>query len=78
MTTRNELRRGGGGRPDKGERLTFTVRVPIDVAADVAEQADLRGMTRQDYVEAILRQSTGRSVRLPPIPAQGALLTEVS
>lgn len=47
------------GRPSKGDRHKFGVRVPLDLADAVAKRASELGMSINDYIGNLVSQDTG-------------------
>ena len=57
--------RGSGGRKSRGPRKTFIVRVPVDLAQTIEDEADSRGMYLSDYIGTLLAKDHGRAATLP-------------
>lgn len=53
------------GRPSKGDRHAFHVRIQRRAADLVIAEAEARGMSRGDYIEALVVRSLGFDVVLP-------------
>lgn len=54
MTVDSRRRRGVGGRRSKGERHTFTVRLPSELAVVVMDRASQEGMTYNDWIARVV------------------------
>lgn len=61
------MKRGRGGRPDKGPRDALMVRPPQALGDLVREQADMAGMTINDYVVTVLADAVGRPELAPDV-----------
>lgn len=55
-----------GGRRSKGDRHSFTCRMPRELADFVMEQADETGMTYSDWIAAQLAAKHGLDISLAP------------
>lgn len=51
------IKRGAGGRPNKGERDLIASRLPTELGDAVRMAADEHGMTISDYVAKILAEA---------------------
>ncbi|MCW4353432.1 hypothetical protein ONR57_09000 [Hoyosella sp. YIM 151337] len=47
------------GRPSKGHRVQYKVRLPLMLKEAAAEAARAHGMTETDYVAALIAANTG-------------------
>lgn len=64
-------RKGGPGRPSKGDRDQFVVRTSRTLGEQVRHGADSAGLTLSDYIALLLAQAHGMPEEAPLRPING-------
>jgi hypothetical protein len=62
-------KRGRGGRPSKGPRISMTVRCPEHLADAIEEIRAGSGLTNNDFIVGLIEQAMEAGIRPAAVPA---------
>ena len=63
-------RRGGPGRPSKGERHLVSARVPVPHAEQLFERADALGVSLSEYLAGVIARDLEQPFSAPAAPQE--------